>query len=57
MFKAVSSNWSRFLVISSSDEGTLEKLSHFAIQKGLVIKLKNGSLLVECLTEMLQMSG
>ena len=58
--KVVASNWLRFLVISSSDEGTLKKLSPFAIQKGLVglagepkhvqIVL-NGSLLVECSTE------
>ena len=53
----VSSNWPRFLVISSSDEGALKTLSHFAIQKRLiglagepkhVIKLKNGLLLVAC---------
>ncbi|XP_041369896.1 uncharacterized protein LOC121383865 [Gigantopelta aegis] len=52
--------WPRFLVIGSSDEGALKKLSPFAIQKGLeglagepktVKKLRNGSLLVECSTE------
>ncbi|XP_041376689.1 uncharacterized protein LOC121389145 [Gigantopelta aegis] len=56
--RVISSNWPRFLVISSTDDGALKKLSPFAIQKGLVglagepknvTKIKNGSLLVECL--------
>ena len=55
-----SESWPRFLVISSSVDGALGKLSPFAIQKGLVglagepksvKKLKNGSLLVECTKE------
>ncbi|XP_041367054.1 uncharacterized protein LOC121381769 [Gigantopelta aegis] len=58
--RVISSNWPRFLVISSTDDGALKKLSPFAIQKGLVglageptnvTKMKNGSLLVECSTE------
>ena len=59
--KVVSSkSWPRFLVIGSSDDGALKKLSPFAIEKGLqglagelksVKKLRNGSLLVECLKE------
>jgi hypothetical protein len=52
--------WPRFLVIGSSNDEALKKLSPFAIQKGLiglagepksVKKLRNGSLLIECLTE------
>ncbi|XP_041357625.1 uncharacterized protein LOC121374586 [Gigantopelta aegis] len=52
--------WPRFLVIGSSDDEALKKLSPFAIQKGLeglagepksVKKLTSGSLLVECSTE------
>ena len=34
--KIVSSNWSRSLVISSSDEGALKTLLPFVIQKGLI---------------------
>ncbi|XP_041350995.1 uncharacterized protein LOC121369978 [Gigantopelta aegis] len=58
--RVISSNWPRFLVISSTDDRALKKLSPFAIQKGLVglvgepknvTKIKNGSLLVECSTE------
>ncbi|XP_041368572.1 uncharacterized protein LOC121382919 [Gigantopelta aegis] len=54
-----SESWPRFLVISSSVDGALSKLSPFAVQKGLVglagepknvKKMKNGSLLVECST-------
>ncbi|XP_041347341.1 uncharacterized protein LOC121367293 [Gigantopelta aegis] len=58
--KVISSqNWPRFLVISSTDDGVLNKLSPFAIQKAIVglagepksvKKIKTG-LLVECLTE------
>ncbi|XP_041377291.1 uncharacterized protein LOC121389706 [Gigantopelta aegis] len=58
--KVISSqHWPRFLVISSTDDGALNKLSPFAIQKAIVglagepksvKKIKNG-LLVECLTE------
>ncbi|XP_041357871.1 uncharacterized protein LOC121374825 [Gigantopelta aegis] len=52
--------WPRFLVIESSNDGALQKLSPFAVEKVLqglagepksVKKLKNGSLLVECSTE------
>ena len=32
----ITSNWPQFLVISSSDEVALKKLSPFVIQKGLV---------------------
>ena len=55
-----SNTWPRFLIISSTDDGALKKLSPFAIQKGLVglagepksvKKLKDGSLLVECRTD------
>ena len=55
-----SQSWPRFLVIGSSNEEALKKLSPFAVQKGLVglagepksvKKLRNGSLLVECSTE------
>ena len=51
---------SRFLVIGSSNDKALKKLSPFAIQKGLeglagepksVKKLRSGSLLIECATE------
>ena len=58
--KVVACNWPWFLGITSSDEAALKKLSHFAIQKGLVglarqpkhvTKLNNGSLLVEGLIE------
>ena len=38
--------WTKFLVIGSADDETLNKLSPFPIQKGL-----HGSLLVECSTE------
>ena len=31
-----SNTWPRFLIISSTDDGALKKLSPFAIQKGLV---------------------
>ncbi|XP_041369839.1 uncharacterized protein LOC121383807 [Gigantopelta aegis] len=58
--KVISSqNWPRFLVISSTDDGALNKLSPFAIQKAIVglagepksvKKIKNG-LLVECSTD------
>ena len=50
----------RFLIIGSTDEGALQKLSPFAIDKGLqglagslksVKKLRNGTLLVECATD------
>ena len=50
----------RFLVIESPNDGALQKLSPFVIQKGLVglagepktvKKLRNGSLLVECSSE------
>ena len=52
--------WPRFLIIGSTDEGALQKLSPFAIDKGLqgwagslksVKKLRNGTLLVECATD------
>ena len=52
--------WPRFLIIGSTDEGALRKLSPFAIDKGLqglagslmsVKKLRNGTLLVECATD------
>ena len=52
--------WPRFLIIGSTDEGALRKLSPFAINKGLqglagnlksVKKLRNGTLLVECATD------
>ncbi|XP_041374116.1 uncharacterized protein LOC121387156 [Gigantopelta aegis] len=52
--------WPRFLVIGSSVDGALRKLSPFAIEKGLqglagelktIKKLRNGSVLVECATE------
>ena len=55
-----SNTWPRFLIISSTDDGALKKLSPFAIQKGLVglagepkrvKKIKDGSLLVECRTD------
>ena len=55
-----SESWPRFLVVGSSVDGALIKLSPFDIQKGLVglagepksvKKPRNGSLLVECLTE------
>ena len=54
-----SDSWPRFLIIASSDDGNMQKLSPFAIQKGLVglsgepkslKKLKNGTLLIECST-------
>ena len=54
-----SNNWSRFLVISSIEDGALTKLSPFAIQKAIVglagepksiKKIKTG-LLVECHSE------
>ncbi|XP_041357812.1 uncharacterized protein LOC121374769 [Gigantopelta aegis] len=58
--KVISSqHWPRFLVISSTDDGTLNKLSPFAIEKAIVglagepksvKKIKNG-LLVECSTD------
>ncbi|XP_041374774.1 uncharacterized protein LOC121387651 [Gigantopelta aegis] len=53
-----SQNWPKFLVIGSTDDGALTKLSPFAIQKAIiglagepesVKKIKNG-LLAECLT-------
>ena len=53
-------SWPRFLIIASSNEGALQRLSPFAIQKALVglagepknvKKLRNGSLLIEALTE------
>ena len=34
--KVTTSNWSRFLVVSSTVEGALNKLSPFAIQKAIV---------------------
>ena len=52
--------WRRFLIIGSTDEGALRKLSPFAIDKGLqglagglksVKKLRNWTLLVECATD------
>ena len=55
-----SKTWPRFLVIGSSNNEALKKLSPFAIQKGLeglaggpksVMKLRSGSLLIECATE------
>ena len=55
-----SKTWPRFLVIGSSNDEALKKLSPFAIQKGLeglagepksVKKLRSGSLLIECATE------
>ena len=55
-----SNTWPRFVIISSTDDGALKKLSPFAIQKGLVglagepksVKtMKDGSLLVECCTD------
>ena len=58
--RVVSDSWPRFLIIESPNDGALKALSPFAIQKALVglagepktvKKLKNGSLLVECLTE------
>ena len=59
--KTLTSNtWPRFLVIGSSSDEALKKLSPFAIQKGLeglagepksVKKLRSGSLLIECATE------
>ena len=59
--KTLTSNtWPRFLVIGSTNDEALKKLSPFAIQKGLdclagepksVKKLRNGSLLIECPTQ------
>ena len=55
-----SNTWPWFVIISSTDDGALKKLSPFAIQKGLVglagepksVKtIKDGSLLVECCTD------
>ena len=55
-----SKTWLRFLVIGSSNDEALKKLSPFAIQKGFegfagepksVKKLRSGSLLIECATE------
>ena len=55
-----SNTWPRFLIISSTDDGALKKLSPFAIQKGpvglagepkSVKQLKDRSLLVECRTD------
>ena len=55
-----SKTWPRFLVIGSSNDKALKKLSPFAIQKGLeglagepksVKKLRSGSLLIVCATE------
>ena len=54
-----SKNWSRFLVISSIEDGALTKLSPFAIQKAIVglagepksVKKIKASLLVECHSE------
>ena len=52
--------WPRFLIIGSTDEGALRKLSPFATDKELqglagslksVKKLRNGTLLVECATD------
>ena len=34
--KVTSSNWPRFLIISSTEDGALTKLSPFAIQKAIV---------------------
>ena len=54
----VSDNWSRFIVLKSSEGGIpLTKLSHFAIEKNIkncagevknVTKLKSGGLMIEC---------
>ena len=35
----VFSNWPRFFVISSNDEGALKKLSPFDIQKGFMVSM------------------
>ena len=44
--KVTTSNWPRFLVISSTVEGALNKLSPFAIQKA-----NQSGLLIECTTQ------
>ena len=52
--------WPRFLIIGSTDEGALRKLSPFASDKGLqglavnlksINKLRDGTLLVNCATD------
>ena len=57
--KVTTSNWPRFLIVSSTVEGALNKLSPFAIQKAIVClasepksvkKIKSG-LLIECTTQ------
>ena len=57
--KVISTNWPRFLIISSTEDGALNKLSPFAVQKAIVglagepksvKKIKIG-LLVECTSE------
>ena len=57
--KVTTSNWPRFLIVSSTVEGALNKLSPFAIQMAIVglagepksvLKIRSG-LLIECTTQ------
>ena len=57
--KVTASNWPRFLIVSSTVEGALNKLSPFAIQKAIVglagelksVKKIRSGLLIECTTQ------
>ena len=57
--KVTTSNWPRFLIVSSTVEGALNKLSPFAIQKAIVglagepksVKKIRSGLLIECTTQ------